>query len=159
MKTMFGRNNVRADSTIRQWHRDFRDGNRVDTADHYSQCSGRPPTVNTDENEEIVDILMSETRSWTLDALAEVMNISHGSVYNILHRKGYKKLAAMWLPHDLTCGQKEKRVEACQKNLDNFRQNASMLGRIVAVDETWLPSYMPLHPQDAKEWRLPGENP
>jgi transposase len=158
LKAKVGRRNVRSDRTIRRWHKEVRDGTRTDTEDHRSQCPGRPRTANTDENWETLDILMSETRSWTLDQLAEVMNISHGSVYNLLHEKGFKKLGSNFVPHELTCDQKEKRVEVAQMNLDNFTEDATILGRIVSLDETWLPAYMPLHPQDSREWRLAGED-
>ena len=85
--------------------------------------------------------------------------MSHGTVWEMLHDLGYRKVASRYVPHNLTSSQRQDRLETCQTHLTRYQGDASILDRIIAIDETWLRSYDPLNPQSAAEWRLPGEAP
>jgi hypothetical protein len=94
---------------------------------------------------------MAQDRAWRLDDLADQLPASNGSVWQMLHDMGYRKVASRYVPHILTCAQKQARVDKCYEHDPNF------LHRVVAIDETWLRSYDPKDPKSAAEWRLPTE--
>ena len=101
---------------------------------------------------------MSQRRTWTIDELDDAMGISRGSLHVLLRRGNYKKVVAYWLPHELDPEDIRLRIKACRDNMRWFQRDPRMLGRIIAIDETWIRSYSPLVPQDAREWRQPGED-
>ena len=89
---------------------------------------------------------MSQSRTWTIDELVDVMGIGRGSVWLLLKREHYRKIGARWLPHQLDQQYMELRVRACRLNLRWFTNEPRMLGRIIAIDETWTRAYTPLDP-------------
>ena len=119
--------------------------------------SGRPCSATDENHADTLNELMSLKRTWTIDELADTMGISHGSVYVLLRRGNYRKIGPHWLPHNLSEQDLELRVRAARLNLRCFSGNPRMLDRIIAIDGTYVRSYTPLNPQQAREWRLPGE--
>ncbi len=119
--------------------------------------SGRPITVSTDENREQISILMRESRTWTTEEIATNLEISVGSAHNLLVEMEYRKIGSHWLPHELNCKQKQRRVEACIQNHQSYIEDERLIDRIIAIDETYMRSYDPQDRHMAKEWRKPGE--
>jgi transposase len=154
LKRVFKRN-AYSDRRIRSLYKEFKDRSRLST----ETCprSGRPCTSTDENHADILNELMAQ-RTWTIDELVDVMGISHGSVYLLLKRGNYRKVGSIWLPHQLSEQDVELRI-AARKNLQWFGRNPRMLGRIIAIDETYVRSYSPLDRQQAREWRLPGEEP
>ena len=140
---------------IAELYEDFRTGRRTYTG----RCpvEGGPRTATDEDKQDALMELKKESRSWTEDQLANELDISQASVSRMLTELGFRKLGSDWVPHDLTCDQRNERVRVCRINLREFRRNARILGSIVAIDESWLQSYLPAHPQDAREWRLSDE--
>ena len=143
------------DRWIAKLYNEFRNAQRLTT--DVCPRSGRPVTSTDENHEEVLNELMSQSRTWTIDEIVDVMGISKGSVWNLLQRGHYRKIGARWLPHALDQQDMELRVRACRLNLRWFTNEPRMLGRIIAIDETWIRAYTPLDPQNAREWRLPGE--
>ena len=57
-------------------------------------------------------------RRVTIDEVAHVLQISHGSAYVMMHNKfGFHKVCARWVPKQLTEALKQTRVDICQKNI------------------------------------------
>ena len=119
-------------------------------------ASGRQISATTDENRDILSNLMRESRTWTTDEIATELGISHGSAHNLLVKMDYRNLASKWL-HQLSCSDKKKRVEICKENYDNYLNDERVLDTIIAIDETYIRSYMPHDRHLAREWRLPNE--
>ena len=61
------------------------------------------------------------------------------SLHDILR---YRKLAARWIPHEISEVQQWHRYAVAQALLDRYqREGNDFLERIVAIDETWARSY------------------
>lgn len=154
---IYGRKQALSRRRVQQIYAEFEAGIRVNT----ERCpgGGRPRSAVNLINDDRLLALMEQRRTWTIEQLVEALNISAGSVSNLLHKHNFRKIGAVWIPHELTCEDIRKRIEAAQTNLNWFRRDATILGRIIAIDETTVRSYDPLDPQMAEEWRRPGEAP
>ena len=100
---------------------------------------------------------MDQYRTWIIDELVEIMNISHGTVQSLLVKHEYRKVGPTWLPHELSCYDKERRVRICRDNLRLYNRDNEILNRIIALDVSWVRCYETLDPQQAKEWRKKDE--
>ena len=79
------------------------------------------------------------------EELAAEVGVCHKTVLLILHDiLGYRKLAARWIPHEISKVQQWHHFAVAQALLDRYqREGDDFLGRIVAMDETWTRSYEP----------------
>ena len=60
--------------------------------------------------------LVRNDRKWKVHELADIVKISDGSVFTILHeRLGMQKLCAKWVPRELTVDQKQQRIDASEE--------------------------------------------
>jgi histone-lysine N-methyltransferase SETMAR len=137
--------------TVRHWYQDFSHGREsVDDL----QRSGRPVSVNTNENVEKVRELLAEDRRVSVEQVADHLGVSFGTAHHILTVElGKKKVAAKWVPHILSEEQQEMRVQICRLHLRRFhKEKQSFLDRIVTGDETWCYSYDPETKQQSSEW-------
>ena len=77
--------------------------------------------------------------------LADIVKISDGSVFTILHEHlGMRKLCAKWVPHEFTVDQKQQRIDAWEECLALLNRNKmEFYRRYVTMDETWLHYYTP----------------
>ena len=81
----------------------------------------------------------------TIDEVAHVLQISHGSAYKMMHNKlGFDKLLARCVPKYPTEVHKPTRVDIGQKHLDRYGNERDIfLQRIIAGDATWVHHYEP----------------
>ncbi|CAF1691979.1 unnamed protein product, partial [Adineta ricciae] len=101
--------------------------------------SGRPVTVITQQNIDSVKDLVNDDPHISIDYIAMILDISHGSVHTILKQHlGLRKITSRWVPHALTEQQKRRRVEICTENLRKFENGSWRLCDIVTGDETWI---------------------
>jgi hypothetical protein len=79
-------------------------------------------------------------RQVTIDEVANRLQISHGSAYEIIHnRLGFHKVCARWVPKQLTVLHKQMRLDICQQHLDRYGNERDVfLDRIITGDETWI---------------------
>ena len=102
--------------------------------------------------------LLDADRRWSVRELAAVVGVYHKTVFHIMHDTlGYRKLAAHWIPHEISEVQQWHFSAVAQALLHLYQRD--FLGRIVAVDETWARSYEPNLKRQSNEWKHPGSPP
>lgn len=143
-------------TTVFDWARRFKEG-RSSIQDNAR--TGRPASATDEINVNSVAVLIAEDPRQTCDNIAYTLGISHASVHKILtEHLGKRKVAAKFVPHDLTNDQKLNRVHvATSLLLRFFHEGMDFLHRIVAVDETWVHCYEPEMKRQSAEWRGPEE--
>ena len=115
------------------------------TAATHDKGAERPSTVITEDNIERARDMVLLDRWVTIDEVAHVFQIKHGSAYEMMHKKlGFHKVCARWVPKQLAEMHKQTRVDICLKHLDRYGNELDIiLDRIIAGDETWLHHYEP----------------
>lgn len=117
-------------STVRKWFARFKAGN-FGVEDE--PRSGRPQVVETDE---IVSLVTSNPLL-TIKEIEDHTGVSHGTVWNRLHKAGLSNKRNIWLPHELTDRQLERRVDACHVLLQKYTREP-FLKRVITGDEKWI---------------------
>jgi histone-lysine N-methyltransferase SETMAR len=118
--------------------------------------SGRPRTSTDDQSVERVLQILEKDRRMTCEEIAHCARISPTSAYRILTERLHKRrVAARWIPHDLSEEQKCRRLEIAQW-LHRFCEGKEFLQKVVANDETWIRNFEPELKSQASEWRGKG---
>jgi len=103
-------------STIIDWYADFKRG-RTDTDDAHR--SGRPNEAVVPEKIKQVHKLVLSDRKLKLDDIADIVKISKGSVFTILHdHLSMRKLCSKWVPRLLTVDQMHRVTSRWQRWLN-----------------------------------------
>ena len=99
-------------------------------------------------------------RKLKLREIAEILKISEGSVFIILHESlGMRKLFSKWVPRLLTTDQKQQHVEDSERCLELFKRGKKdFLRRYVTMDETWIHHHTPETKRSSAEWTAAGES-
>ena len=142
--------------TVEKWLQLFRQG-RESTED--DPRSGRPSTSTSSDCVEAVKTLIDNNRKVTTREVAETLDISIGSVVEILHdHLGMSKISSRWVPRLLTKEMKAARRDLSLVFMNKFDQGPeNFLQRIITGDETWLYLHDPESKQASMEWRFKGE--
>ena len=84
--------------------------------------------------------LVRNDRKLKVHELTDIVTISDGSVFIILHEHlGMRKLCAKWVPRELTVDQKKQRIDASEECLALLNRNKmEFYRRYVTMDEAWL---------------------
>lgn len=151
MKLQYG-NSCLSLQQVYEWSNKFKHG-VISVAD--SPRPGQANRVVTPESIAAVEALVKENRRVILDEIAEVLNMSHGSVYHIMHDiLQFHKVSARWVPKQLTPELKQRRVDACGELLRRYEaEGDAFLARIVTGDESWVHYHQPETKRASKEWR------
>lgn len=136
---------------------EFTAGDRVETCQ--ATRDGRPPTATSVAMKVRLKLLMDELDGARTEELADRLETSQSSVQRMLHEMGYRYIIGRWIPHELTCYQKAQRVITARMNRRMYRDDPTVLNRIIAIDETYLSSYMPLTDVQARGWYGPDDEP
>lgn len=109
----------------------------------YEEGAGRPSTATTDDNTEHVHDMVLLDRRLTIDEVANRMQISHGSAYEIIHnRLSFHEVCARWVPKQLIMMHKQMRLDICLQNLDHYyREGDAFLDRFITDNEIWVHHY------------------
>jgi len=136
MKTQYG-DACLSLQQVYDWDRKFKSG-VSSVAD--AACSGQSHMADTPEMVAGVKRLQRENRCITLDEVVSELNSSHGSAHHIIHNLlGFRKVAARWVPRQLTPELKEWRVDACEELLRHYEtEGDTFLQRVVTGDESWV---------------------
>ena len=104
--------------TVERWYLEFK---RDRTPLQDEPRSGRPSTAVTPYNVATVESLIREDSRITFEQIAEILYIGKGAINTMLHDNlGVSKIAARWIPHNLSKLLMEARVEWCKFMLKNF---------------------------------------
>lgn len=144
-------------ATICYWISEFKRG-RTDTEDLPS--TGRPKEAVVPENiEKTLKIIMGNRKVKLLE-IANILKISEGSVFTIIHEHlGMKKLFSKWVPRLLTMEQKQQRVDDSKLCLAMFTRNKpEFLRRYITMDETWIHHFTPESNRQSAEWKASDES-
>jgi len=148
-------------STISRWAQRFLEGRLSIEND---PKSGRPRTSTDDKRVERVLQILEEGCRMTREEITHCAGISRASAYRILTERLHKRrIAARWVPHDLSEKQNYRHVETAQHLLHRFHEEGiEFLQKVVAIDETWIRDFEPelksqsRFPKTAKNSRGPS---
>lgn len=97
--------------------------------------SGRPITASGDDKVEETRQMITNDPTLSIDGIADELGVSHGSAFNILHKKlhahPYKPIYSQEL-HD---GDDDRRLQFCQIMTDNLQNDPAYLRKITFSDE------------------------
>ena len=98
--------------------------------------------------------LLNDDRRYSCDEIAHELDISHGSVHQILTESlQMRKIVARWVPHMLSESEKHQHVNIARKLLKRYGEDGNeMLQQIVAIHETWIRSFEPELKRQSSEW-------
>ena len=117
--------------------------------------SGRPSDASDEEMCNKVRDLVYSDRRIKVEAIANALHISHGSVSTTLHdRLGMHKLTAHWVPKYLSDEQMATRASVYSALLKRFRSKEDDF--LVTVDETWVRYYEPENKAQSRQRVGPG---
>lgn len=106
---------------VEKWIGEFKHG-RTSTND--AERSGRPNKAVISETIKKIHKLVMNDRKLKVHELADIVKISDGSVFTILHeRLAMRKLCAKYVPRELTVDQKQQRVDASGECLALLNRN------------------------------------
>ena len=96
---------------------------------------GRPSTAITEDNIECASDMVLLDRRVTIDEVAHVLQINHGSANEMMHNKlGFHKVCARCVPKQLTEVHKQTRVDIWRKHLDRYGNKRDIfLDKIITV--------------------------
>ncbi|XP_014774694.1 uncharacterized protein LOC106872283 [Octopus bimaculoides] len=110
--------------------------------------SGQLPASVNPANKAKADALIREDRHTTLDELAENLEASHGSAYNIVESLGFSKSVC-----PLGTKRADYQTQACTKLLIQSQRDNTFFRRLVICDETWVHHYEPESKRQSIKWR------
>lgn len=142
-------------ATVYNWIREFRYGRQC-VFD--AEREGRPVEI-LDSKRDLCQKIIIQERRIRIQDLSQRLNISRGSVHNILKEIGIRKLCSRFVPRFLTGEMCERRLTCCESNLHLFAEHGiNFLKNIITEDETPVSLYVPESRRDSAEWRLPCES-
>ena len=119
---------------------------------------GRPSTSTSHENIKAVQELVEKDRRITIDEIATILEISHGSAFLILRdHLGLSKLSARWAPKAFQKDQLVQRAEFSMSLLSKIEAiDNDYMERIVTVDETCNYQYDSESKMQSMQWLPKG---
>ena len=128
-------------ATIYNWIREFRSG-RTSVFD--ADRPGRPIEISSHTKEKLQEIVQSERRITTRELIVR-LNVSKGTLHDMLHDLGLRKLCSRFVPRFLTAEMQQMRRQCAKKNLEIFDElGCAFIYNIVTKDETPLSLYLSL---------------
>jgi len=123
------------------WFKRFKEG-REEIGD--DQRPSHPSMSKADANIEKVSETVRQNRHLCIQAVAELINIDKGTVWQILHNNfNMKKVCSKRASKLLTPEQKEIRMNICADILQNNENDPNFLKNVITCDESWFFQYDP----------------
>ena len=96
-------------------------------------------------------------RRLTIREISEDMNISYGSVQNILTTDlNMERVSAKFVPRVLMVKQKQQRLSLSLGLRDRAASDSSFLGNVITGDKTWVYGYDPETRVQSSQWKSPS---
>lgn len=135
-----------------KWIEQFKNGRTSVTDEHRS---GRPVEVSTPSLVTRIDNIIREDRRVTVELIAETVQVSVGTVHNIISDKlKYRKTSARWVPKELSQQHKDTRLRVCTELKERYeREGELFLNKILTCDETWVHHFEPESKRQSMEWK------
>ena len=151
MTTVYG-DSAPSPTIVFEWARRFKNKQLNIEA---SPSSGRTISATGERTIRAIEDLVIEDRRITIQATAEILSISSGTVHGILHDHLHMtKVCSTWVQHLLTPVQRHERVEAAEELLARYEKEGNdFLFRITTGDESWFYYYQPESKQLPKQWK------
>ena len=120
-----------------------------------SPSSGRTIRTTDERTIRTVEDLIIEDRRITIQAIAETLSISNGTVHGILHDHLHMtKVCSTWVQHLLTPVQRHERVKASEELLARYEKEGNdFFFRITTGDESCSYYYQSESKQLSKQWK------
>ena len=108
------------------------------------KCCSHPVSQRTESKiKQVEEIVLDDRRKMTRQVTREA-SMSHTTARKVLRKDlCLTKIAAKFIPHKLTGGQRKSRMDICNTHLHTIKEDPTMLNRIVACDESWIYTYDP----------------
>jgi len=140
--------------TVYKWFERFRNG--CESVED-EQRSGRPSTSKTQENVERVSEMIRSNKRLTIREIYEDLNISYGSVQNILTTDlNMRRVSAKFVTRVLTV---EQHLSILLELRDRAASNSSFLGNVIKGDEASVYGYDPEIRVQSSHWKSPSYPP
>lgn len=133
-------------SSLKVWFRRFRN---KDYQFDDKPRSGRPPEFDINDLKALIE---SDPRL-TTRCLAERMGCSHTTIENYLSDLGKTWKYGLWIPHEMTKDQLNRRVDTCLELL-TARRHFEWLNNLVTGDEKWV---LYVNHSNKRQWLGSGE--
>jgi hypothetical protein len=123
---------------------------------------GFPAQINTVSAEKLnactAALDISNIRPLKFKELEEQFNLSHGTIWNIVHELlGYRNVCTRWVSRQLTEDHKKNRVGTSLAHLHCFNNHGEdFLEQIITGDEAWVHQYCPETKAQSMVWKHPG---
>lgn len=131
-----------------RWFKKFNDGD-FDLCD--KPKSGRPSVIDSDA----LKVAVEEDPRQTIAELSQKLNKPKSTIQEHLSKIGKVHREGVWVPHELTQGNKDMRVTIC-RNLLVRNEKSPFLEQIVTGDEKWI---VYTNNKRKKQWLSPKEHP
>jgi len=100
--------------------------------------------------------MIRSNRQLTIREISEDLDISYGSVQNILTTDlNMRRVSAKFVPHVLAVEQKQQRLSVSLVLRDRAASDSSFLGNAITGDETWVCGYDPETRVQSSQWKSP----
>ena len=155
----FGEDNALSLRTVQWWCKEFREGRTTLDRD---PGQGRPTDPNTDSLPRKIQDILDEDARVTVRELEDLTGAPKSTLFRTLKSMELCKLSARWVPRILTLELKQRRMEACQRNLelvDDCGGAHAFLSRLVTSDESWISHFDPETKEQSKAWMRRGSDP
>jgi len=101
--------------------------------------------------------MIRSNRRLTIREISEILNISYGSVQNILTTDfNMRRVSAKFVPRVLTVEQKQQPLSISVQLRDHAASDSSILGNVITGDETWVYGYDPETRVQSSQWKSPN---
>ena len=103
--------------------------------------------------------MIRSNRRLTIREISEDLNISYGSIQNILTTDlNMRRLSAKFVPHVLMVKQKQQCLSISLELGDRDTSDSSFLGNVIMRDETWVYGYDPETGVQSSQWKSPSSS-
>lgn len=137
---------------VYEWYKTFKEG-RESVEDE--ERPGRPTTSTDEQHVAKIKELLLQNRRLTTREIADMVDISNGSVNNILKDVlRLRKVKSRMVPKTLSLFEKQRRIDVCETMLSDYQVNMKCM---ITGDEVWIYAYDPETTDQSSEYRTKGE--